>query len=171
MCAALRAKELEAAGSRQGPAHTQPADAPANQSSNSLLSPKEKYCAICTPLGKLHPNEFPGSQEWDEDSKEKEGNGQDKGKDNFSAYSDWDTDLEEQDRKNHEIKDKRTWKKKYPKIAPHPCPLLNLLFSPLNPPSSSSHKMSSETPAEEKKQTRDPHNNIRTSKFKNSIRN
>ena len=58
---------------------SQPADAPANQSPNSPLSPDTKYCAICTPLGKLCPNEFPVSLDWNEDLKEEERKDQDKG--------------------------------------------------------------------------------------------
>ena len=88
---------------------TKPAKAQANQSSNSSLSPEEKYCAICTPLGKLCPNEFPESQDW-EDSEE-EGNNQGKGEDNFSVCLDRDADLKEQDRKIKKQKTKMTMKK------------------------------------------------------------
>ena len=55
----LRAKEAEATASRQAPAPTQPADAQADQSPNSPLSPEIKYCAVCSPLGRLCSNEFP----------------------------------------------------------------------------------------------------------------
>ena len=68
--ATLRAKELEAVAFWQ--ASTKLARASANK---SFLSHEDKYCAICTPLGKLCSNEFPGSQD-SEDSKEEEGNDQ-----------------------------------------------------------------------------------------------
>ena len=54
----LRAKEVEATASSWALAPTQPADVPANQSPNSSLSLDTKYCAICTPVGKLCPNDF-----------------------------------------------------------------------------------------------------------------
>ena len=79
---------MEAAASSPAPTPTQPADAPADQSSNSPLSPKIKYCAVCSLLGRLCPNEFPVTQDWEKDSKEEEGNDQDIGEDNFSVCLD-----------------------------------------------------------------------------------
>ena len=75
-----------------------PARVPADQCPNSSLSPVEKYYVICTPSGKLCPNGFPRFHDL-EDSEEEERNDLSKGEDNFSACLDWDTDLEEQDRK------------------------------------------------------------------------
>ena len=127
----FKIKEAEATISTHFPAPSQPADAPADESSNSPLSLDTKYCALCTPLGKLCPNEFPVSQDWEEDSKEEEGNDQDKGKGNFSACLDWDTNFKEQDRQYQEIKDQRTMKGRHPGMAPHSCQLLHAFFSHL----------------------------------------
>ena len=77
----MRAKELEATASRQAPSKL--ARTSANKYPNLSLFPEDKYCAICTPLGKLCHRKFPGSQDW-EDSKEDKGNDQGKGEDNFS---------------------------------------------------------------------------------------
>ena len=61
---------------KQAPTPTQPATAsaavlatqsPAAQSSY-IQSPK--YCAICSPLGKLCPNEYPITADWPDDSEE-----------------------------------------------------------------------------------------------------
>ena len=49
----------------------------------TLTSEHTKYCAICTPLGKMCPNEY-------------------------SMSLDWDEDLEEDKRKNQEIKDQKS---------------------------------------------------------------
>ena len=77
---------------------------------------------------------------WDKDLEEEERKDQDKGENNFSVCSDWDSDFYEQDRKSPEIKDKRTMKGRQPKVAPHSCQLLHLLFIPLNPPLNNSLK-------------------------------
>ena len=80
----VKAKEAEATG--QAPTLAQPAEAPAAKSS--------KYCAVCTPLGKLCPNDYPITADWQDNSEEgKESQEQAKDKDNFSVCSDWDVDL------------------------------------------------------------------------------
>ena len=140
---------MEAATSRQTPAPTQTADASANQSSNSPLSPKTKYCVICTTLGKLCPNEFPGSWDWHKDSEEEEGNDQDKGEDNFSVCLDWDADLKKQDIKNQEVKDQKNIEGKTSQNSPTS---MSATISTLQPPESSfkqSTKRTSETSTEE----------------------
>ena len=125
---------MEAVAFSQVPTLAQPVEAPADQSSNSHISPDTKYCILCTPLGKLCPNEFPVSSDWDKNLKQEERKDQDKGEDNLSVWSNWDADLEEQDRENQEIKDQKNNERKTPQIAPHSCQLLHLLFSPMNPP-------------------------------------
>ena len=68
----VKAKETEAAASNQAPTPTQPAEAPATQSPNLSLSPNTKYCAVCTPLGKLCPNEYPLTLDWEDNLEEEE---------------------------------------------------------------------------------------------------
>ena len=104
--ATLKTKEAEATAPSQDPAPTKLADASADQSPNSSLSPDKKYYAICTPSGKLWPNEFPVSQDREEDFEEEEAKDQDK-EDNLSVNLDWEADLKGQDRKNQEIKDQK----------------------------------------------------------------
>ena len=61
---------------KQAPTPTQPAKASTTQS--------PKYCAICTPLGKLCPSEYPITADWQDDSeKEEESQKQVKDDDNF----------------------------------------------------------------------------------------
>ena len=113
-------KKVEAAASSQTPTPTQPAEAPATQSPIVPLSPDTKYCAVCTPLGKLCPNEYPITLDWKEDlgKEEEEGKDHDKEEDNFSVCSDWDADLEEQNRKNQEIEDQKNNDRKTPQPSP-----------------------------------------------------
>ena len=54
-----KAKEAEA--TKHAPTPVQPAKVSAVQS--------PKYCAICSPLGKLCPNEYPITADWQNDSK------------------------------------------------------------------------------------------------------
>ena len=84
---------MEAA--KQAPTPTQPAAA----QSSAIQSPK--YCAVCTPLEKLCPNEYPITGDWQNNHEEGEER-QDhvKDDDNFSMCSDWDADWEEQDQNN-----------------------------------------------------------------------
>ena len=100
----MRSKELWATAYRQ--AHAKPAHASADKSPKSSLSPEKDYCEVCIPLGRLCPIEFPGCQDL-EDSEEEEENDQSKEEDNFSVCLDWDTDLEEQDRKNQQVENKK----------------------------------------------------------------
>ena len=79
---------MEGATSRQAPAPTQSADVPADQPKFHPYLLRQLYCVTCTPLGILCPNELPGSQDWEEDSKEEEGNDQGKEEDNISVCSD-----------------------------------------------------------------------------------
>ena len=75
----------EVAGAREAPAPSQPMEAPVAQSPTSPIPPNTehiKYCVICIPLGKICPNEYPMS-------------------------SDWDENLEEEERKNQEIEDQK----------------------------------------------------------------
>ena len=60
----VKAKEAET--TNQTPTPTQPTTASVTQSSD-IQSPK--YCAICSPLGKLCPNEHPITANWPDDSK------------------------------------------------------------------------------------------------------
>ena len=92
-----------ATASSQIPTPTQPVEKPAAQSPTSSFSPDTKYCAICTSLGKICPNEFPVSLDWNEGLRAEDRKDQDKGEDNLSVCLDWDADLEEQERKNQEI--------------------------------------------------------------------
>ena len=57
--ATVMAKEAEATASSQAPAPTQPVEVPAAQSPTLPLCPDTRYCAVCTPLEKLCPNEYP----------------------------------------------------------------------------------------------------------------
>ena len=71
------------------PTPTQPAEVSAAQSPTLPIFPDTKNCAVSTPLGKLSPNEYPISSDWDEDLREEEERkDQDKEEDNFSACSD-----------------------------------------------------------------------------------
>ena len=108
------------------------------------------------------------SQNWEEDSKQEEGNDQDKGEDNLPVCSDWDVDLEEQDRKNQEIKDQKTIEGKTPQDSP--TSLSATLFTLHSPESSfgQSTKKLGEISTEEKK-TWDPHSDNRTWKFKKTL--
>ena len=121
----VRAKEAEAI--KQAPTPDQPAaasaTAPATQSSDaqstatqSLVTQSQKYCAICTPIGNLCPNEYFITAVWQDNSKkEDESQEQNKDKDNFSVVSDWDADLEEHDRKNLEVQEQKNNDNKTPK--------------------------------------------------------
>ena len=60
----VKAKKAEA--TKQAPTPAQPAKAQAAQSPN--------YCAICTPSGKLCPNEYPITADWQDNFKEGEEN-------------------------------------------------------------------------------------------------
>ena len=100
----ITAKEVAATASSQAP--------PGTQSHISPLSPDTKYCAICSPLGKICPNKYPMSLDWDED-------------------------LKEQERKNQEIEDQKDNDRKPPKQAPNLHQLIPLLLSPPNPPAKS----------------------------------
>ena len=140
---------MEAAASSEAPAPTQPADAPANQSPNPPLSPNAKYCAICTTLGKLHPNEFSVSQEWEEDSEEEKVNDQDKGEDNFSVCLDWDSDLKEQGRKNQEINNQKDNEGKTPQNSPTSLSATTITLQPSESSLKQLTEKSSKTPIEE----------------------
>ena len=114
----LKAKEAEAAASSKAPTPTQPGDASNAQSPTLLLSPDTKYCAVGIPLGELHPNEYPISSDWDKDLREEEERkDQDKSEDNFSVCFNLDADIEEQERKNKELKDQKDNHRKTPKQA------------------------------------------------------
>ena len=100
--AMVRAKEVEA--TKQAPTYTQPpkasATASAAQSSATQTSVTQStlYCAICIPLGKLCPSEYPITADWQDNSKkEEESQEQIKDDDDFSVCLDWETGLEEQD--------------------------------------------------------------------------
>ena len=89
------AKKAEA--TKHAPTPSQPAEASATL---SLKSPK--YCAICTPEGKLCPIEYPIKSDWPDDSeKEKESQEQNNVKDNFSDIKDSVADLEDQKNKDN----------------------------------------------------------------------
>ena len=72
---------MEGTAVSQAPATSQPIEAPAAQCPTSPIPPDTKYCAICTPMGKICPNEFPVSLDWDEDLKEEERKDNDKEED------------------------------------------------------------------------------------------
>ena len=58
--------------SSQAPAPSQPMNTPVTQSPTSPIPPEHtKYHAICTPLQKICPYEFPMFLHWDKDLKEK----------------------------------------------------------------------------------------------------
>ena len=101
-------KEAEAAASSQASTPTQLAEAPATQSPSSPLSPDTKYCIICTILGKICPNEYPMS-------------------------SDWDKDLKEQEWKNQEAEDQKAMRGRHPKQALNLHHLIPLFPNPPNP--------------------------------------
>ena len=80
--------------------------------------PDTKYFAVCTPLGKLCPNEYPISSDWDKDiMEEEERKDQDK-EDNFSVCSYWDADFKEQEKKNQEKEDQKDNDRKTPQTGP-----------------------------------------------------
>ena len=111
----LKAKETEAAASSQTPTPTQPVEVPATESPTPSTSPNMKYCAICTPLGKICPNEYPMSLDWDED-------------------------LEKQERKNQEIEDQKDNDRKTPQMRPKSSSIDTFTPQPPNPPLNSSIK-------------------------------
>ena len=136
--ATLKAKEAEVTTSSKAPTPVQQAEAPATQSTTSLSSPETKYCAVCTPLGKLYSNEYPIALDWDEDlGDEKEIKDQDKEEDNLSLCLDWDIDLKNRIEKNENWKMKRTIIGRCPKQVLNLHQLIPLFLSPPNPPSSS----------------------------------
>ena len=77
--ATLKAKEVPGTTTSEAPVPSQPMKTTAAQSSTSPVTPEHtKYCAICTPLGKIYPNKFPMSSGWDKDN-EKERKDQNEG--------------------------------------------------------------------------------------------
>ena len=125
--AAMRAKELEAIAYRQ--AHAKQAHALADKFPKSSFFPEKDCSAVCIPIGRLCPSEFPGCQDW-EDYEGEDGNNQGKGKDNFSECLDWDADLEEQDRQNQEMENKKANEGKTPQNNLMSVPLTALTFQP-----------------------------------------
>ena len=89
---AMKAKGLEAIAYKDD--HAKQACA----SAKSSFSPDKDYCTVCTPLGRWCTIKFPGCQDWE--GYKEEGIDQSKGDNDFSECSDWDADLEEQDRQN-----------------------------------------------------------------------
>ena len=80
----VKAKEAEATVASQAPTPTQPAKIPVAQ---SPFLPDTKYCAVCTLLGKLCPNEYLITTDWEDDLRE-EGRKNHNKEDNFSVCSD-----------------------------------------------------------------------------------
>ena len=116
------------------------------------MSSEDKYCAVCTPLGKLCPYEFPGCQDWDDNSEEREENDQGEGEDNFYVCSDRGADLDE--RKNQEIENKKDNEGRTPQTNPTS---LSATALALQLPKSSieqSTKRSHETPTEEEEENK-----------------
>ena len=82
----------------QAPTLTQPAavsatPAPLMETLAAQSQKPPKYCAICTPAGKLCPTEYPLpiKADWSDDSEEeKETQWQNKDKDKYSDIEDWD---------------------------------------------------------------------------------
>ena len=74
--ATLKAKESGRCGATTSLVPTQASqlvDTPSTLSPTSPVPPNtenSKYCAICTPLGKICPSEFPMSLDWDDDEEE-----------------------------------------------------------------------------------------------------
>ena len=69
--ATLKAKEVAGATTSQAPTPIQPMETPAAQSPTSPIPPEHtRYYATCTPLGKICPNNFPISLDWEEDDDE-----------------------------------------------------------------------------------------------------
>ena len=81
--ATLKAKEAEDTATSQTPTPSHPMEAPGIQPPISPIPPKHtKYCAICTPLGKICPNEFPMCLDWnDNEEEDEERKDQNKGED------------------------------------------------------------------------------------------
>ena len=120
----VKAKEAEA--TKKAPTPAQPAEAPATQS--------QKYCAICSPLGKLCPSEYPITAEWQDNFEEGEESQEHvKDKDNFPACSDWNADLEKQDQKNLEMKEQKNHVNKTPQTSPKPKSVDALTLQPSKP--------------------------------------
>ena len=113
----VKVKEAEVTAASQAPTPTHPAEIPATQSYTSLSLPDTKYCAVCIPLGKLCPNEYPITTDWDEDPREEVEEGKDQDK-VFSVCSDWDADLKEQDRKNWVLEDQKNNGRETPQTNP-----------------------------------------------------
>ena len=112
----MRAKELEDMKYRD--AHL--LQACSSKSSKSSFIPDQVYCAVCTPLDRKCPSEFPAYQDW-KDSKE------------VSECSDWDADLEEQDRQRQELENKQANETKTPLRKPKFLPVA-LTFQTHKPP-------------------------------------
>ena len=75
-------KAVKAEAAKQAPTPVQPAEAPATQSFKPPW-----YCAICTPIGKICPHEYPIhiAADWPDNSEEEKGSPElQKDKDNFS---------------------------------------------------------------------------------------
>ena len=92
----MTAKQLEALKYRD--AHLDQVHV--SKSSKSFFLPDQDYYVVYTSLDRKCPNEFPRCQDR-EDSKD------------FSVCSDWDTDLEEQDRQKQELENKKPKKQKH----------------------------------------------------------
>ena len=73
-----------------------------------------KYCAVCTPLGKLYPNKYPITLNWKEDLKKEEERQEWVKEDNYSVCSDLDADPKEQEWKNLEMEDQKNNDRKTP---------------------------------------------------------
>ena len=60
----LKAKEVAGTTTSQAPTPSHPVNTPTMQSPTSPIPLEHiKYCIICTPLGKICPNEFPMSSD------------------------------------------------------------------------------------------------------------
>ena len=77
--ATLKAKQVPGTTTSEAPVPSQPMKTATAQSSTSPVTPEHtKYCANCTLLGQICPNEFPMSLDWDDSDEEAERNDQNK---------------------------------------------------------------------------------------------
>ena len=80
---------------------TGPYTCPASEAPAALSLKSPKHCVICTPTGRLCPNEYSKADWPDNPEDEKESQEQNKDKDNFSDIDDWVADLEQQKKKDN----------------------------------------------------------------------
>ena len=121
----LKQKKQKVKYQARPPTAAKSAEVPATQS--------PKYCVVCTPVGKLCPNEYPITSDWQDDLEEgEESQEQVKEEDNISVCSDWDADLQEQEWEYLEMKEQKNNDSKTPQPSPKPSSVDTFVHKPSN---------------------------------------